>query len=86
MSNLILKLILATFTVLNCLEIIVQCAAFKSLICFMDVLLSVKQCNRQKKLLDPSPCSRTSLWEIGSTCMVPNCLAGKHVAFDFDIM
>lgn len=42
MRNLLLQLIIATFTLLNSLQVIVQHTAFKSLICFMDVLLAVK--------------------------------------------
>lgn len=42
MRNLLLQLIFATFTLLNSFEVIVQHTAFKSLICFMDVLLAVK--------------------------------------------
>lgn len=42
MRNSLLQLLLATLTVLNSLEVIVQNTAFKNLICFMDVLLAVK--------------------------------------------
>lgn len=42
MRNSLLQCLLATLTVLNSLEVIVQHTAFKNLICFMDVLLAVK--------------------------------------------
>lgn len=76
---------LAAFTVLDCFEINVQCTAFKSFICFMGVLLTVKECSRQKKR-----CSTITLFQkftLGDWIDIRGSkLAGKHVSFDCDIM
>lgn len=84
-KTLILKLMLATFTVLDCLEISVQCTAFKSFICFMYVLLTVEECSRQKKC-----CSTITLFQkftLGNWIdLCGSKLAGKHVSFDSDII